>query len=266
MSTIRVVVAGASGRMGQEVVKMIAKEEEFSLVGATSRSFSGQDVGEVAGIGTLNVLLSECLETTLIKTRPDVLVDFTVPEVVRKNIEMALDLGVRPVVGTTGLSETDLEHLAAQAQKKEIGAVIAPNFAIGAVLMMRFAAQAARYLPDVEIIEMHHDQKLDAPSGTALKTAQLISAQRKEKKQGNPEEKELLTGARGGYVDGFRIHSVRLPGLIAHQEVLFGGPGQTLSIRHDSIHRESFMPGVRLAIHKVMTLDHLVYGLENLLD
>lgn len=266
MNTIHVVVAGANGRMGQEVVRLIARTEGISLVGATSRSQVGRDVGEVAGVGKMNVLFDDSLEKALLRERPDVLVDFTVPHTVRENIELALDLGVRPVVGTTGLTEQDVEELTEQARDKSLGAVIAPNFAIGAVLMMMFAAEAAKYLPDVEIIEMHHDQKLDAPSGTALKTAQLISSQRKEKKQGHPEEKELLEGARGGYVDGFRVHSVRLPGLVAHQEVLFGGPGQLLTLRHDSINRESFMPGVQLAIKKVMELDHLVYGLENLLD
>jgi 4-hydroxy-tetrahydrodipicolinate reductase len=132
--------------------------------------------------------------------------------------------------------------------------------------MMVFAAKASKYLPHVEIIELHHDKKLDAPSGTAVKTAEMIADVRSEFRQGHPEEKETLAGARGAYYDGFRIHSVRLPGIVAHQEVLFGGPGQLLTIRHDSLNRESFMPGVKLAIEKVMELDHLVYGLENILD
>jgi len=130
---------------------------------------------------------------------------------------------------------------------------------------MHFAALAAKYFPHVEILEYHHDQKLDAPSGTALKTAELIAAVREEVKQGHPQEEERMEGVRGGYVHGFRIHSIRLPGLVAHQEVLFGAPGQTLSIRHDSLHRESFMPGVNLAIKKVMEIEGLVYGLEHLL-
>jgi 4-hydroxy-tetrahydrodipicolinate reductase len=181
-------------------------------------------------------------------------------------MELALARGIRPVVGTTGLSPEQLKELANRFQEAQLGAIIAPNFAIGAILCMKFAAMAAKYMPHVEIIELHHDRKLDAPSGTALKTAELIAQARHSFKQGHPEEEELIPGARGAEYHGFRIHSVRLPGLIAHQEVLFGATGQTLSIRHDSISRESFMPGVNLAIKAVMNLDHLVYGLEHLLD
>jgi 4-hydroxy-tetrahydrodipicolinate reductase len=147
-----------------------------------------------------------------------------------------------------------------------VGAVVAPNFAIGAVLMMLFAAQAARYLPEVEIIELHHDQKVDAPSGTAVKTAQMIQETRGAGRGSRPAEEIKITGARGGEMDGIRIHSVRLPGHVAHQEVIFGGLGQTLTIRHDSIDRTSFMPGVLMAVKKVRGHKALVYGLENLLD
>lgn len=223
-------------------------------------------MGEVIGLGSLGVAFSDSLETALLEERPDVLVDFTVPSSVRRHAEMALEMGVRPVVGTTGLSEEDIAELARLSGERRVGAVIAPNFALGAVLMMMFAARAAKYFPHVEIIEMHHDRKLDAPSGTSLKTAEMIARNRPELKQGHPEEKETLEGVRGGLRYGFRIHSVRLPGMVAHQEVIFGGPGQTLTLRHDSIDRESFMPGVKLAIQRVMELDHLVYGLEHLLE
>jgi|SRR5690606_36775676 4-hydroxy-tetrahydrodipicolinate reductase len=251
--------------MGREVVKMLVEDEAFSFVRGVSRSQAGNDVGETIGLGPIGVTFSDSLETALLEDRPDVLVDFTVPEAVKRHTEMALELGVRPVVGTTGLTEQDLTELARLSEEHRVGAVIAPNFALGAVLMMMFAARAAKYFPHVEIIEMHHDQKLDAPSGTALKTAEMIAQNRDEVQQGHPGEKETLEGARGGYRYGFRIHSIRLPGLVAHQEVIFGGPGQTFTLRHDSIHRESFMPGVKLAIQKVMELDHLVYGLEHLL-
>lgn len=252
--------------MGREVVKLLVRDESFEFVRGVSRSQAGKDVGEVIGLGPLGVTFIDSLEAALLEDRPDVLVDFTVPEAVRRHAETALEMGVRPVVGTTGLTEKDITELARLSEERRVGAVIAPNFALGAVLMMMIAARAAKYFPHVEIIEMHHDRKLDAPSGTSLKTAEMIAQNRAEIKQGHPEEKETLDGARGGLRYGFRIHSVRLPGLVAHQEVIFGGPGQTLTLRHDSINRESFMPGVKLAIQKVMELDRLVYGLEHLLE
>ncbi|MGA8943866.1 MAG: 4-hydroxy-tetrahydrodipicolinate reductase [Thermoactinomyces sp.] len=263
---IRVIVAGASGRMGREVVKMLMKEEEMELVGATSRSQAGKDVGEVVGVGHLGIPFVSTTLEAISKTKADVLVDFTTPEAVRENMELAMQTGVRPVVGTSGLSQEDVEMLAQKSKQTGTGAIIAPNFAIGAVLMMVFAQKAAKYLPHVEIIESHHDQKLDAPSGTSLKTAAMISENRTELRQGHPQEKELIDGARGAFVNGFRIHSVRLPGLVAHQEVMFGGNGQLLTVRHDSFNRESFMSGVKLAIEKVMKLDKLVYGLEKIMD
>lgn len=265
MANIRVAVAGAKGRMGQEVVKMVLRDPELDLVAAIDSKLDGVPVADVLGVQS-DVRFTRSLAQALHDTKPDVLVDFTVPAAVRNNAEMAISAGVRPVIGTTGLTEDDLRRLDEQCRAKGIACVVAPNFAIGAVLMMHFAAIAAKFLPHVEIIEYHHDQKLDAPSGTAIKTAELIAAERKEIKQGHPQEEERLEGVRGGYVHGFRIHSVRLPGLVAHQEVLFGGPGQLLSIRHDSLHRESFMPGVNLAIKKVMELQGLTYGLEHLLN
>jgi len=181
-------------------------------------------------------------------------------------MEIAFRHHVRPVVGTTGFSDEVIAELSQIAKEKEIGAIIAPNFALGAVLMMKFSQMAAKFFQDVEIIEQHHDQKLDAPSGTALKTAKMITELREKKEQGHPEEKETLEGVRGGSIEGIRIHSVRLPGLVAHQQVLFGGEGQTLTIRHDSINRASFMPGIKLAVETVMKLDMLVYGLENIIE
>ncbi|MEG0261330.1 MAG: 4-hydroxy-tetrahydrodipicolinate reductase, partial [Lysinibacillus sp.] len=198
-------------------------------------------------------------------TKPDVLIDLTTPEAVYVHTKVALENGVRPVIGTTGFTDEQLQELTELAAKEKIGAIIAPNFAVGAVLMMKFSAMAAKYMPDVEIIELHHDQKLDAPSGTAVKTAQLIQENRPSHAQGHPDEKETIAGARGADFDGMRIHSVRLQGLVAHQEVLFGGEGQMLTIRHDSYNRTSFMSGVKLCVEKVIQLDHLVYGLENIL-
>lgn len=264
--SIRIIVAGASGKMGQETVKLIQRTKDFQLVGAVSRSSVGRDVGEVIRIGNVGVSFYGSVADVLEAVEADVLIDFTAPQLVKENMERCLEAGVRPVVGTTGLSDEEIAQFQICFAEKGLGALIIPNFAIGAVLMMTFAAKAAKYLPHVEIIESHHDNKLDAPSGTSLKTAEMIAAARKEIKQGHPAEHEIWEGARGAYYDGFRIHSVRLPGLVAHQEVLFGGEGQLLTIRHDSLHRESFMPGVELSVRKVMNMERLEYGLEKILD
>lgn len=265
MEKIRVAVAGPRGRMGSEAVKMISKDEMLQFVCGIDPKYNGEDVGEFLGLGNLSAPFVSDIRQALETYRPDVLVDFTTPHVVKQNMQIAIEEGVRPVVGTTGFTPEDIEELDALCREQGIGGIIAPNFAIGAVLMMKFAQEAAKYMPHVEIIEQHHDQKLDAPSGTAVKTAEMIQAARSEMKQGHPEEKETIEGARGGYYGGFRIHSVRLPGLVAHQEVIFGAVGQTLTIRHDSINRESFMPGVNLAIKKVMEHKGLIYGLENIM-
>ncbi|MBO8162973.1 MAG: 4-hydroxy-tetrahydrodipicolinate reductase [Brevibacillus sp.] len=264
--TIRVAVAGAKGRMGQEVVKMLLQDDSLAFVAGIDSRLSGVDVGEVISGKPIGVPFFNSLEEALDTERPDVLVDFTTPHTGYRHMEVAIERGVRPVVGTTGFTPEQMDTLRERCREKQLGAIIAPNFAIGAILCMKFAAIAAKYMPHVEIIELHHDRKLDAPSGTAIKTAELIAEARRSFVQGHPEETESLTGARGAAFDGFRIHSVRLPGLVAHQEVLFGATGQTLSIRHDSISRESFMPGVSMAIKAVMNLDTLVYGLEHLLD
>ncbi|GAB7387546.1 4-hydroxy-tetrahydrodipicolinate reductase [Bacillaceae bacterium] len=264
--TIRVAVAGAKGRMGQEVVKTVLKEEGMTFVCGIDSTLEGVDVGEVIGLREPVGPFFNSLAKAIAETRPDVLVDFTTPEAVQRHVDIALEKGVRPVVGTTGISSDAIARWDKLCAERGLGAIIAPNFAIGAVLMMKFASVAARYMPHVEIIELHHDRKLDAPSGTAVKTAELIAKAREELKQGHPEEKEVLEGARGGYYQGFRIHSVRLPGLVAHQEVIFGSDGQTLTIRHDSLNRQSFMPGVSLAIREVMKTDRLIYGLEQIID
>lgn len=252
--------------MGKETAKaVLAEAPELKLVGAVDPRKAGEDLGELIGVPGIKIRISENLNQVLSSTQADVLVDFTNPQAVLQNAKAALENGVSPVIGTTGLDVVgiaELEKLAAIAGK---AVLIAPNFALGAVLMMNFAKSAARYFKNVEIIEMHHDQKIDAPSGTALKTAQMIQQEREPLKQGHPDEYEKLTGVRGGEFEGIRIHSVRLPGLIAHQEVIFGAPGQTLTIRHDSLHRESFMPGVIMAIRKVCGLKGVVVGLEKIL-
>lgn len=264
--TINIVIAGPRGKMGKEAVQMVQGTGHFNLVAVVDSRNDGLMLKDLEGMPPLNIPVYDDLRKCLSDIRADVLVDLTKPEVGKKHLKIALEMNVRPVIGTTGFTDEDLNRIENLAAEKELGAIIAPNFAIGAILMMKFAQMASRYLPDVEIIEQHHDQKLDAPSGTAIKTAQLIEQVRKSKKQGHPDEKEELKGARGAEMDGIRIHSVRLPGLVAHQEVIFGGVGQTLKIRHDSIARSSFMPGIKLAVETVMQLDHLVYGLENIIE
>jgi len=265
LERIKVFVSGASGKMGREVVKAVIADNELQLVGTGDVKFWGADAGELAGIEPVGVVLSELTPEVLHACKAQVLIDFTNPQSVLKNCKLALESGVSPVIGTTGLTEDEIEEIRALAERVNIGAFIAPNFSIGAILMMKFAQDAARYFPHVEIIELHHDQKLDAPSGTGLKTAELIANVRPSMTQGNPDEYEKLPGARGGDFKGLRIHSVRLPGLVAHQEVIFGGLGQTLSIRHDAYNRETYMPGIVHAAKKVTGLKGLVVGLDNIL-
>ena len=238
--------------MGREAVAAIQAEPDLQLVAEIERD--------------------DNLAEILAATKPIALVDFSVPDSIVGSIETALKQGVVPIVGTTGLSPADVTHVRELCRQYKRGALIAPNFAIGALLMMRFARDAARYLPDAEIIEMHHEKKLDAPSGTAAKTAEMIA----EGRAGTlpsalpADAVEKIAGSRGGLgVGDVPIHSVRLPGFVASQMVIFGGPGQTLTLRHDSIDRKSFMPGVLLAIRHAPILaangGELVYGLENLL-
>ncbi len=245
MKNIRVLVNGAKGRMGQEVVKAVIAAADLELVDQTD--------------------LGDDLIARIKASQAQAVVDFTTAAVAFKNTCKILEAGVHPVVGTSGLLAEQVAELQQLARDKDIGGLIAPNFAIGAVLLMKYAQDAARYLPDVEVIELHHNRKADAPSGTAVKTAQLIAEARQEIPKALVEEKELFEGARGSEVHGVRVHSLRLPGLVAHQEVIFGGTGETLTIRHDSIHRESFMPGVCLACRKVIGTQELFYGLEHLL-
>ncbi|WP_099351669.1 4-hydroxy-tetrahydrodipicolinate reductase [Fredinandcohnia onubensis] len=266
METIKIVIAGPRGRMGKEAVALVQDTENFSLVGVIDHKNNGMSLSEIDGFSNVNVPIFTDIKEAFKETNPDVLIDLTTPETGKYHTEIAIEHGVRPVVGTTGFTKDELERLSVLAEERKVGAIIAPNFAVGAVLMMKFSQMAAKYFQDVEIIELHHDQKLDAPSGTAAKTAELLTTVRESKKQGHPDEKETIQGARGAEYDGIRIHSVRLPGLVAHQEVLFGGNGQMLSIRHDSFNRASFMSGVKLSVDTVMNLDVLVYGLENIIE
>ena len=260
----KVLVSGACGRMGRAVLKAVIDDTDLELVGAVDIS-GGADTGELAGTGKNGVLVETNLAAALKRLKPEVMIDFTRPDVVYGNVLTALSHKVSAVVGTTGLSDAQKAEIKAAAGANDTPAFIAPNFAIGAVLMMLMSRMAAKYMPDVEIIELHHDNKLDAPSGTAVQTAAMIAEVRAPHVQGHPDEEEKIAGARGAAYEGMRIHSVRLPGYVAHQEVIFGGLGQTLSIRHDSLNRESFMPGVVLAAKKVRGLKSLTVGLDKLL-
>jgi len=261
----KVLVNGACGRMGQEVVKLLARTEDLELVAATDKVDVGEDVHQILGLSEPTVKIESDLEVAIEDKSIDVIVDFTTPQVVIENIKLGMQAGIDMVVGTTGITEVDIEKIEELAKANDTNIIIAPNFAIGAILMMEFSKIAAKYLNQVEIIELHHDQKLDAPSGTAIKTAELIN-QIRENEENDLDVIEKIPGARGGEEEGLNIHSVRLPGLVAHQEVIFGGEGQTLKIRHDSINRRSFMPGVKLAIDKLEEIDGVVYGLDNLME
>lgn len=255
--SIKVVIAGFKGKMGQAAYKMVTEDPELDLVGLLD-PFAAEK--EIEGVPVFNDKegLAEAVTA-------DVWVDFTTPKVAYENTRFALEQGFAPVVGTTGFTVEQISELTALSRSKSLGGLIAPNFAIGAILLMQFAAQAAKYFPNVEIIELHHDNKKDAPSGTAIKTAELISQVRPSQQQGAADEEESLAGARGADFDGMRIHSVRLPGLVAHQEVIFGSQGEGLTLRHDSYDRVSFMTGVNLGIKQVVKRNELVYGLEHLL-
>jgi 4-hydroxy-tetrahydrodipicolinate reductase len=259
----KVVVAGALGRMGREVIAGLAREPELDLAGGVDPR-AAEDYLDLPGDGGL-IPIARDLEALIGRVRPQVMVDFTQPDAAMTNVRTALRLGVSPVVGTSGITPENLAEIERLAEQAGLGAVVAPNFAIGANLMLHFARIASRYLSAAEIIELHHDGKIDAPSGTALSTARAMREARGEPFSDPPTEKFTLEGVRGGVEGGIRVHSVRLPGLVAHQEILFGGPGQLLTIRHDSITRESFLPGVALAVKEVVKRKGLVYGLDRLM-
>ncbi|MFL5798534.1 MAG: 4-hydroxy-tetrahydrodipicolinate reductase [Actinomycetota bacterium] len=254
--TIPVGVLGANGRMGRTVCAAIAADPDLELVAAVDRVAVGERVEGVTIADDPQALADSDAQ---------VAVDFTHPDAVLTDVLWCVDHGVHVVVGTTGMTQEDLGAIERRIAERGGGSnvFVAPNFAIGAVLMMHFAEQAARFLPAAEVIELHHDGKADAPSGTALATARKIAAARGRPYRG--PDAETLPGSRGGDHEGVRIHSVRLPGLVAHQEVVLGGPGQTLSIRHDSMDRTSFMPGVLLAVKEVGNRPGLTVGLERLL-
>jgi 4-hydroxy-tetrahydrodipicolinate reductase len=275
---IPVVVAGALGRMGAEVVKAVVAAPDCSLVAAIDNTpgMEGEDVGLALGIGELEVALCADFEGSLCQASQAVrqagpggaavLVDFTHPQVVYEHCRGAIAYGVHPVIGTTGLGPEQLADLATFAAKASMGGAVVPNFCVGMVLLQQAAAAAARFYDFAELTELHHNRKADAPSGTCIKTAELIEELGKHFNSPQVEEHESLAGCRGGLREsGLRLHSVRLPGLVAHQEVMFGSTGETYTLRHDTIDRSAYMPGVLLTLRRVRSLSGLVYGLERLL-
>jgi len=258
---IRVVVQGVSGRMGQVMVNALCREPETQVVGAVELKVSEDYLPLPNSSGS--VPFSSNLDQILTSCQPDVLVDFTTAQATMPAVRIATNHGVNLVIGTTGLTADDLNEIDRLSKAHQVGAVVAPNFALGAVLMMHLAKVAAKYFDYAEIIELHHHQKVDSPSGTALSTAKAMAAARGEPFY-RPEQSKP-SDSLGKNVEGIAIHSVRLPGLMAHQEVLLGTSGQTLSIRHDTISRECYMPGVILAIKEVVKRKGLVYGLDTLL-
>ncbi len=260
MNPIRVIVHGAAGKVGQEVVRAVCGEDDMQLVGAVDLKAAGNSLSLPDGSGS--VPFSIDFSDILTRCQPDVMVDFSIAKASMPAVRVATEKGVNLVIGTTGFSPDDIKEIERLASENKIGVVMAPNFALGAVLMMHLARIAAKYLDYAEIIELHHNRKADAPSGTAQLTARMMAAAR-GKPFLQPEGKDAAS--RGEQVEGVNIHSVRLPGLMAHQEVILGAAGQTLSIRHDTINRECYMPGVMLAIRQVVKRKEFILGLDKLL-
>ena len=259
---IRVGVFGAGGRMGTTVCRAVLDAPDLELVAAVDPHHAGIDLDQL-GVHDTHLQIA-AKASALHDAGAQVAIDFTVIDAARENIAWCAENGVHAVVGTTGFADDELADLGDRFARSTANAVIAPNFAIGAVLMMRFAELAAPYFESVEIIELHHDQKIDSPSGTAIRTAQRIAAASKDWAD-DPTTKVVAEGARGGLVDGIPVHALRVRGMVASQEVLLGTTGQTLAIRHDTYDRSSFMPGVLLAVHKVGEIPGLTIGLDAML-
>ncbi|RMC38700.1 4-hydroxy-tetrahydrodipicolinate reductase [Lactobacillus sp. ESL0236] len=251
----KIIVAGATGSMGQQVVKLIENQSDCELVAVlapnmASNSNFKQSVKCYKSLSDINNLIA------------DIWIDFTTPVAVFENTKFAIEHQIRPLIGTSGLTTEQITQLRKRAQEQKIGGLIVPNFGLSAVLLMKFAQEAARYFPDAEVIEMHHADKLDAPSATAIATARLIAANQEQAIDQNSSNESR---ARGENYAGIPIHSVRLPGYVAHEQVLFGGLGEALTLRQDSFDRSSFMSGVKLALEHIMELPELVVGLEKIL-
>ena len=274
--TIPVLVSGALGRMGSEVVNSVLNSPDCELVAAIdiNEKNNGVNISEILKVKSCDIFVSNDFEGTLCSISQNyrnedvkpVLVDFTHPDSVFENTRSAIAYGISPIVGTTGLTPAQINELSIFAQKASIGCAIIPNFSVGMVLLQQAASVAAKFYDNIELIEMHHNQKADSPSGTCLKTAEMIEEYPKKFNELLVKESESLKGVRGGIREsGLNIHSVRLPGLLAHQVVIMGSPGETYTIKHDTIDRKAYMPGVLQVIKKIGVYNSLVYGLEKLI-
>jgi len=263
---IRVLITGVCGRMGALVTQTVNEAPDMLVVAGVDPAGIGHALSEFVPGADPELEVSGHLKGAIEDHQPQVMVDFTAPQVVMANVETALSAGVACVVGTTGFSETDLQVVARLCQVKQTSAIVAPNFSLGAVLMMQFSARAARLFDYAEIIEYHHEAKKDSPSGTAVKTAEMMAAARQAAFAEPKTELERVRGCRGGVGSGIHIHAVRMQGFVANQEVILGGPGETLTLSHVTTSRESFLPGIMLAIRTVREQHGLVYGLEHLLE
>ena len=259
---IKIAVIGSCGKMGSEVVKLTTREEDFKLACAVDKFGAGEKINnEIVILDDISKLEGKDI---------DIAVDFTQPSTIFENIKTYIKLGIKSVIGTTGLSKEQVEEIEKLSKEAQVGVIIAPNFSIGAILMMEFAARASKYFNNAEIIEYHHNQKKDAPSGTSIKTAQMMMKNNDNFKLGNCAEVETIKGARGGEYQennkgNIQIHAVRMPGFVASQQVIFGADGQILKIHHDTINRECYMSGVALAIRYLYKNNQFIYGLENIL-
>ena len=274
--SIPVLVSGALGKMGSEVVNTVLNSPDCELVAAIdiNKQNNGKNISQLLNLKSSEVFVSNDLEGSLCSISQDyrnqnikpVLVDFTHPDSVFDNTRSAIAYGISPIIGTTGLSSSQINDLSIFAQKAEVGCAIIPNFSVGMVLLQQAASVAAKFYDNIELIEMHHNHKADSPRGTCIKTAEMIEEYPKQYNQPLVNESESLKGVRGGVREsGLNIHSIRLPGLLAHQVVIMGSPGETYTIRHDTIDRKAYMPGVLQTIRKIGSFKSLVYGLERLI-
>ena len=274
--TIPVLVSGALGRMGSEVVNSVLNSVDCELVAAIDidKKNNGKNISQLLNLKSSEVYVSNDLEGSLCSVSQEyrnqsikpVLVDFTHPDSVFDNTRSAIAYGISPIIGTTGLSSSQINDLSIFANKAEVGCAIIPNFSVGMILLQQAASVAAKFYDNIELIEMHHNKKADSPSGTCIKTAEMIEEYPKKYNEALVNETESLKGVRGGVRNsGLNIHSIRLPGLLAHQAVIMGSPGETYTLRHDTIDRKAYMPGVLQAIRKIGNFKTLVYGLERLI-
>jgi len=266
---IKIIVCGALGKMGKVTVNAVLADKDLKLTGAIIRpksKYINLDVGPLCELPETGVKLTDNLNEAILKSKPDVIVEFTVPDIAFEIAKTALNSGVRAVIGTTGMTKDEINEILEISNKKKTGAIYAPNFALCAVLGMKFAKEAGKYLSGAEIVEYHEHKKIDAPSGTSIKTADIMSEDGKKFSRSSVRSRELITGARGGSCESnIHIHSIRLPALVSHQEIIMGSEGQILNLRYDIYEYSALAPGIILAIKKIMGIDHFVYGLEKIL-